>query len=82
LSTPPSGQTCQTRSSGRRIWPRRRSARVTSTDLTGFGGVSGAASAISLLRWASSQERARMAVAPARTKASINKRIVRARMAF
>ena len=47
LVEPPSGQTCQTRSSGRRIWPRFRSARATSTDRTGFGGVSGAASAIS-----------------------------------
>src|SRR5882757_8888269 len=81
LLTPPSGQGCQIMSSGLMIWPRWMPARAINTDLAGVGRAMGAASAVTASRCAASQERASIAVVPARTSASRKRRGVRRRMA-
>src|ERR1700724_2962342 len=76
---PLSGHGCQVKSVGLSSWPRGIVVFTTSTDLDGVGGAIGAASTGA--RCELSQTRAIIVVPPARTRATINRSRVRARMA-
>src|ERR1700722_15748425 len=78
---PPSGHGSQDKSAAFRICPRSMGLCAISTDFDGAGRGIGAAAVVSA-RCEASQTRAIIVVPPARTRATISRITVRARMAF